>query len=152
MPDVSPAGLTAIKAREGLRLRPYIDAVGVRTVGYGHARWTGGDITEAQAEQLLRDDLHPCLGCIAARIHAPLTQPQIDALASFLFNVGVGGLIGTRVEAELNAGNYQMAGDAMLEWCHGVVDGVKVVLPVLLARRQAERAMFLSELPEQAPA
>jgi lysozyme len=146
---ISPAGLARIKVFEGLRLTPYIDAVGVRTVGYGHARWTGGDITLDQAEALLVDDLRPCLGCIAARVRVPLTQPQIDALASFLFNVGLGGLIGSRVETELNAGSYGMAGDAMLEWCHGVVNGVRVVLPALLARRQAERAMFLSELPTE---
>ena len=146
---MSPAGLAALKGYEALRLTPYVDAVGIRTVGWGHARWTGGDITEAQAEALLSSDLRPCLACIAQRISEAITQPMIDALASFLFNVGVGGLIGTTVEQEVNAGNYAMAADALLEWCHGLVNGEKVVLPGLLARRQAERAMFLSELPEE---
>ena len=70
----------------------------------------------------------------------------------FLFNVGVGGLIGTHVEEYINAGNYGMAGDALLEWTHGMVNGQRVELPVLVARREAERLMLLSQLPPEAAA
>lgn len=147
--NISPAGLAFIKAQEVLRLTPYIDAVGIRTVGYGHSRWTGGDITSDQAEQLLQADLRPCLACVAARVNVPLSQPQIDALASLVFNVGPGCLLGTELAEDLNAGNYEEAGDHFLDFCHGIVAGQKVVLPVLEARRKAEREMFLSELPPE---
>jgi lysozyme len=147
--NLSPAGLAFIKAQEGLRLDPYQDQVGIWTVGYGHARWTGGAITLEQAEALLMDDLRPCLACVAQRVNVPITQPQIDALTSLVFNCGPGALIGTQLVEDLNAGNYGEAADHFLDFVHGIVAGQKVVLPVLEARRTAERAMFLSELPQE---
>ena len=60
MHSISEAGVDLIKQFEGLRLTAYQDSVGVWTVGYGS---TGEHvepymkITEAQAEQLLKDDL-----------------------------------------------------------------------------------------------
>ena len=147
--NISDRGLSFIRAQEGLRLTPYIDAVGVRTIGYGHSRWTGGDITEDQAEALLLADLRPCLACISQRVTVPVTQPMVDALCSLIFNCGPGALVNSDLGRNLNAGNYQEAGDGFLDWCHGMVDGVKVVLPVLEARRAAERTMFLSELPPE---
>jgi lysozyme len=149
MASISDKGLAFIRAQEGLRLSPYLDQVGIRTIGYGHARWTGGDITEAQAEALLQDDLRPCLACIDQRVMVPITQPMVDALCSLIFNCGPGALVNSDLGRNLNAGNYQEAGDGFLDWCHGIVNGEKVVLPVLLARRQAERVMFLSELPPE---
>lgn len=150
--NISIQGIEFIKQQEGLRLTPYLDQVGISTIGYGHARWTGGDITLAQAEAMLLDDLRPCVACVASRVNVPITQPQIDALTSLVFNCGPGVLIGSHLEQDLNSGNYQEAGDRFLEWVHGIVNGVKVVLPVLEARRKLERAMFLSELPPQANA
>jgi lysozyme len=147
--NLSPAGLEFIKEQEGLRLTPYFDQVGIATIGWGHARWTGGDITLEQAEALLADDLRPCLACVSQRVNVPITQPQIGALTSLVFNCGPGPLLSSQLITDLNAGNYQEAGDHFLDWVHGYVNGVKVVLPVLEQRRAAERAMFLSELPPE---
>lgn len=141
--NISPVGVAFIKGEEGLRLEPYADAVGVRTVGYGHARWSGGAITEDQADALLQADLRPCEACVNSRITVPLSQGQFDALVSLVFNCGPGALIGTRLATELNRQNYGAAADELLNWCHGMVGGQRVVLPGLLARRQRERAMFL---------
>ena len=145
----SPDGLARLRAFEGLRLIPYIDAVGIRSVGYGHSRWTGGTITDDQAEALLVADLRPCEASVNQRVNVPITQPQFDALVSLVFNVGPGAIIGTELIEDLNAGNYGEAADHILDFCHGIVNGVKVVLPVLEARRTAERAMFLSQLPDE---
>ncbi len=147
--NISDKGLAFIRAQEGLRLVPYQDQVGIWTVGYGHARWTGGPITQEQAESMLQDDLRPCLACIAQRVTVPITQPMVDALCSLIFNCGPGALVNSDLGRNLNAGNYQEAGDGFLDWCHGIVNGVKVVLPVLEARRAAERTMFLSQLPDE---
>lgn len=144
--NVSPDGVAFIKAQEGLRLEPYTDAVGILTIGYGHARWTGGSITQEQADSLLATDLRPCEACVNARVLVPLTQGQFDALVSMVFNCGPGCLIGTHLADALNAGQYDLAATLMLEWCHGIVNGQKVVLPGLLARRQRERAMFLRDV------
>jgi lysozyme len=143
VPDISPAGLAFIRAQEGLRLTPYLDQVGIRTVGYGHARWTGGDITLEQAEALLLEDLRPCEACINSWVDVELTQGAFDALCSFSFNVGTGALINSTLLKLLNGGDYQGAADQFLEWCHGTVNGVRTVLPALLARRTEERRMFL---------
>src|SRR5690554_6464009 len=58
--QTSAEGVRLIKHYEGLRLEAYRDPVGVLTVGYGHTGpnvFLGMVITEAQAEQLLRERL-----------------------------------------------------------------------------------------------
>ncbi|WP_137887191.1 lysozyme [Pseudomonas sp. 2FE] len=59
--NTSDAGLALIQDFEGLRQTAYRDSVGVLTIGWGH---TGPDVVQgmtidrAEAERLLRDDLH----------------------------------------------------------------------------------------------
>ena len=114
MYTISEKGLQFIRAQEGLRLTPYIDQVGVRTVGFGHARWTGGPITLEQADALLMADLRPCLACINSRVTVPLTQGQVDAPCSLLFNCGLGALAGSTLGVVLNTGAYEEAAAASL--------------------------------------
>ena len=58
---ISEEGKQLIRDFEGLRLSAYRDAVGVRTIGYGHTRGVrpGQTITRAEAEKLLSADLEP---------------------------------------------------------------------------------------------
>lgn len=87
---VSEKGLELIKSSEGLRLKAYLCSAGVWTIGYGHTKGVkrGMVISEAQAEDLLRDDLRDVESVLNRIPVNSLLQQQFDALASFVFNFG----------------------------------------------------------------
>jgi lysozyme len=139
----SPRGRALIEKFEGLRLTAYQDMVGVWTIGYGH---TGPDvkagltITQQQAEQLLINDLARFNNGVNALVTVKINQNQFDALISFSYNLGLGSLQQSTLLRLLNAGNFQAAADQFPRWDRA---GGKEVAG-LLARRNAERALFLT--------
>lgn len=76
---------------EGYSSRPYLDAVGVLTVCYGH---TGNiqrrEYSRDECERLLHSDLGTAWQIVERCIDAPMTDYQAAALTSFAFNVGPG--------------------------------------------------------------
>ena len=139
----SPRGRALIEKFEGLRLTAYQDMVGVWTIGYGH---TGPDvkagltITQQQAEQLLINDPARFTHGVTALVTVKINQKQFDALVSFAYNLGLGSLQQSTLLRLLNAGNFQAAADQFPRWDRA---GGKEVAG-LLARRNAERALFLT--------
>lgn len=133
-----------IKSFEGLELYPYLDIVGVATVGYGHTGagvdMTGGAITEERANYLLQSDLGWAERAVQRNIHVHLTQNEFDALVSFTFNLGGGALQRSTLRSMLNRGDYIGASDEFPKWRRA---GGRVVRG-LVRRRAAERALFLS--------
>ena len=140
--QISQAGIDLIKSFEGCELVAYQDAGGVWTIGFGHTEgvYEGMTITMAEAEQFLTDDLVQYAQYVSNVVTVPLTQDQFDALVSFTYNLGPGTLHRSDLLSFLNAGQYQRAADAFLEYDHA--DGV--VVPGLARRREAERNLFLS--------
>lgn len=86
----SKKGIDFIKSHEGLRLASYVDSAGVWTIGYGHTGGVkmGDVITKEQAEKFLIKDLEMAEDEINM-YHLNLNQNQFDALASFIYNVGI---------------------------------------------------------------
>ena len=82
-----------IKSFEGCRLRAYQDAAGIWTIGYGHTRDVrrGDQITQFTAEEYLRMDIAEVVAQIET-LGLELSLPQLDALVSFVFNLGIGRL------------------------------------------------------------
>ena len=74
-------------------------------IGYGHARSArpGAVINEAEAELLLQYDLMPIVALLNERVRLPLNQHQFDALASFIFSIGLERFQGSDVQAKLDA-------------------------------------------------
>lgn len=72
-------------------------------------------------------------------------QGAFDALVSFAFNAGLGNLQNSTIRAKANRGDWQGAADAFMAW----VKGGGKVLPGLVKRREAEKALFLSTMGEQ---
>lgn len=144
----SDKGLDLIKVSEGLETESYPDP-GNRvtgepwTIGYGHTRGVrrGDTCTEAQATEWLRADLLAAEGAVRHLVDVPLTQMQFDALASFVFNVGPAAFGNSTLLRLLNAGDAVGAAEQFKRWTRGA-DGV---LPGLVARRAAERDLFLSQ-------
>ncbi|MBM3603942.1 MAG: hypothetical protein FJX25_04105 [Alphaproteobacteria bacterium] len=142
---ISNDGLMIVKHFEGLRLKAYVDPVGVWTIGYGHtgvAAYSGHVITEQDAEVLLREDMHESENSVSNQIDVDLKQHHFDALVSFTFNVGRGALVTSTLRKKLNNGDFDGAAEEFLRWNKGTVKGQKVVLPGLTRRRHSERLMF----------
>lgn len=149
--EVSSKGVNFIKQFEGYVGHVYHDSVGVPTVGYGHTENVPGNgkwlptqkraffLTEPEAAQLLRNDLNDHYAPYVRTLRLKFTQNEFDALTSFVYNVGPGGLSGT-IGRDLKAGEYRAAANALLSWDHA---GGRVLLG-LQRRREAERRLFLS--------
>lgn len=136
----SPAGIALIKSFEGLRLEAYQDQVGVWTIGYGSTRGVkaGDKITEGEAVARLVDDLQGAEAGVRRLVTATLTQPQFDALVSFVFNLGAPSLASSQLLRLLNSGKASLAADEFPRWVHAggvVVEGLR-------RRRRAEQALF----------
>jgi len=141
----SEAGVSLIKEFEGFPFggRPYQDMVRVWTIGYGHTEGVGPHsprLTIEQASDLLLDDLNRKYAPHVAQLGVELEQNQFDALVSFVYNCGPGAIGDTRVGRSLRARQYDAAADALLAWNKAG----RQVVPGLVRRRQAERALFLS--------
>lgn len=140
---VSPAGVALIASFEGCRLDAYRDAVGVLTIGYGHTENVRpGDTlpSMAAARALLLKDLNEKYAPAVLRLGLPLNQNQIDALVSFVYNLGPGILEPSHtLGAALHDHRWHDAADAILLYDKA---GGRT-LAGLTRRRQAERALFL---------
>ncbi len=142
---VGKPGVTLIKEFEGFPQggRPYRDMVGVWTIGYGHTQGVGPNsprLTEAQASELLRNDLDRQYGPAVDAIGVTLRQNQFDALVSFVFNCGPGAVSAKMsVGRALRARDWDSAADALMLWNRA---GGRPVAG-LTRRRRAERALFL---------
>lgn len=79
-----------LKEFEGLRLEAYRDAGGKPTIGYGHTKKVrmGDKISPYWAEELLREDIEHATAAVE-RLGVAHTQGQLDALVSFVFNLGI---------------------------------------------------------------
>lgn len=140
----SPKGVALIKSAEGLRLKAYPDpgTGGLPwTIGYGSTSGVTRNmvITKTQAEQMLAADLVRFESAIERLARVPLNQSQFDALVSFTYNVGEGNFTKSTLLRKLNAGDTSGAAEQFSRWVHA---GGKV-LPGLVKRRAAERALFL---------
>ena len=142
MMQISKAGLDLIKQFEGLYLKAYRCPAGVPTIGYGHTAGVamGQTITQQQADDYLRRDVRQFERAVARLVSVPLTQGQFDALVSFAFNLGEGALAQSTLLRLLNAGDYAGAAAQFDRWNKA---GGRV-LPGLVRRRAAERALFES--------
>jgi lysozyme len=88
----SQEGINLIKQHESLKLNPYLCPAKKWTIGYGHVILPHEkfiEITEAQAEELLKQDLVIAENCINSSLKAPITQNEFDALVSLSFNIGI---------------------------------------------------------------
>ena len=109
------------------------------TIGYGH---TGSDvllgmeITEEEAELILKEDLGKFEASVKTLISVSLTQHEFDAIVSFTFNVGGGALEQSTFRRRINSGENKakVFQEEFPKW----VNGVNGPLPGLVRRREAE--------------
>jgi lysozyme len=141
--SVSPAGIDAIKQREGFTATPKADGAR-QEIGYGHDILPGDNIPspidEAAATQLLENDLARVVMVINESVSVPLNQNQFDALASFVYNIGPNAFRSSTLLKLLNQGDYAGAAAQFGRWN---MSGGRMN-PGLVARRRSEAAQFTS--------
>jgi lysozyme len=129
-----------IKCFEGFRHKAYYCPGMKLTVGYGTTRGVkpGTTVTHEQAVELLKRDVLVFSEVVNRLIKVPLNQNQFDALVSFVYNIGEGNFQKSTLLRLLNARKYEEASAQFVRW--RFVKGL--VMPGLVRRRDAERALF----------
>jgi lysozyme len=166
------AGIELMHRYEGCRNKPYLCPAHIWTIGYGHVLYqeqirlpmvrppgkTKADIpmirsefplkpednrvwTKEEISQLFRTDVRDFeRGVLRLVPGAAGAQGRFDALVSFAFNAGLGNLQRSTIRMKANRSDWGGAAEAFMQWTKG---GGKE-LPGLVARRKAEKALFLS--------
>lgn len=156
---ISADGVAMIADFEKYVGTPYLDAVGVWTIGYGNTYYPNGrkvkssdaPITIEEAKKLKMDiinrDFAAAVNIMLEKeiSKGKIKQHQFDALVSLAYNIGISALQGSSVLRNLKAGKVTAAADSFLLWNKGSVRGRRVVLKGLVRRREAERKMFLGK-------
>jgi len=156
---ISARGIQLIKHWEGVRYRPYICSARLHTVGVGHVLYPEQGrlpldqrdayplkaednrvFSGAEVDGILGADLRRFEVGVAKLFPVGLTQGQNDALVSFAFNLGLGGVQRSTLRQKVLRGEVEAAADEFLKFTRG---GGKI-LPGLVKRRNDERALFLS--------
>ena len=142
---INAAGIALLKQFEGLELKPYHDAAGIPTIGYGHvirqheSHLTDG-ITAAEADALLRADLAEAEGAVKRYVNVTLNENQFAALVSLVFNIGGGAFKASTIRRLVNARQYAKAAGEFDRWVYA--GGKKLAG---LARRRRCRTHALRE-------
>lgn len=156
---LSKRGADMMKRYEGFRSAPYIDMVGVATIGYGNTYYpdrrkvqlSDKHLTEPQAAQLAMDIINLDFASGVNKLFADeiasgkLNQNMFDALVSLAYNIGIGALSKSNsVTGNIKKGDYKAAADGFLLWDKGRVNGQLQAIKGLTRRRTEERELFLS--------
>lgn len=133
---VSAAVLVGTVLYEGYSDAPYLDSVGVLTIGPGRTDGVKpGENTTVQRELVLMlKDMEGRKATIARCVTVPLYQHELDAYMSLAYNIGTGAFCGSTLVKKVNAGDYAGACREILRWNRA---GGRV-LAGLTKRRQAE--------------
>jgi lysozyme len=148
-----------IKHHEGVRYKPYRCPARLWTIGVGHVLYPiqgrlpldqrdsyslhpehNRTFSKDEVDGILSADLQRFEAGIAKLFPMVLTQGQNDALVSFAFNLGLGGVQRSTLRQKVLRGEIEEASNEFLKFTRG---GGKV-LPGLVKRRQDERSLFLS--------
>jgi len=140
---------TIIKEFEGEELDAYLDPAGIPTIGYGTTRnpetgkkiKIGDKIGKATALKWLRIDTAKIRESVKKRIKVPINARQLDALTSFVYNVGPTAFAdSTMLKLINNKTDKNIVANEFDRWVYA--KGKK--LPGLVRRRKLEKELFLS--------
>jgi len=164
---MSPEARKMLCHHEGVRKKPYLDAVLLWTTGVGHliapiehqkmtlaqrkqAKAEGRlacpiewmrTLTDDEVDQILQDDLARFERGVARFCPANLTQGRFDAMVSFAFNAGLGALQKSSIRMRHNRGDFEGAADAFMLYRFAAGKEFKG----LVNRRKDERALYLQQ-------
>lgn len=127
----SPHVHRLLELLEAKRYRAYRDSGGVWTNGIGHTLGVvqGQTATEEEVQKWLSQDLMVVDAVIKRYVTRDLSQPVLDALGLFVFNVGGPQFESSTLLKLLNAGQLDEARAQLHRWVHdngAIVDGLRV--------------------------
>lgn len=140
-------GRKFIYQEEGVKLKAYLDQVGIPTIGVGFTFYPGkgkkvkvGDvITQIECDQIFDQIVKLYEEGVNSSIKVVLTQNQFNALTSLCFNIGVHAFSQSTLVRKINAkASIVEIEKWLLVWCNA---GGK---PILLDRRKREVKLFVS--------
>lgn len=134
-------GREIVKHFEDCKLEAYLCPAGVPTIGWGHTKGVklGDKITQDKADSLFEQDYHEAEQQVQEVVTAFLSDQQLGALTSFVFNLGIGQLKVSTLLKKLNQNDYKGAGEEFRKWIYSKGK----ILPGLVKRREMERMVFL---------
>lgn len=143
------SGLSLIGNAEGCRRDPYHCPAGVLTVGIGSTESGGERInpnkryTDKEIAKRWANDIQKAEQCVNRYANGEkLPQGAFEAATSITFNVGCGAMQKSTLFRYARQGNIKAMCDQFPRWKYA---GGKV-LPGLVKRREAERALCLSSI------
>lgn len=132
-----------IKQFEGLRLEAYLCPAGIWTIGYGHTSGVSPNsfITIQEADEYLHRDV-AAIEMQLNKLNLSLRQCQLDAIVSFVFNVGIGNFKASTLLAKIriNPDDNSII-DEFLRWVYA--NGK--VMRGLQKRRLTEMKLYFSD-------
>ena len=143
---VSETGVRLIAKYEGFRSSPYLDPVGIPTIGYGNTfypdntrvKMTDKPITEERARELLRDIVDGFEREVS-KLMREVNQNQFDAVLSFVYNLGITNFKKSTLLKRIN--NNPSDPDIAYQFSQWNKAGKKVLLG-LTRRRKAEAELY----------
>lgn len=139
--------LELIKSFEGFYSKPYLDPIGIPTIGYGATYYPNKKkvtmkdkpLTEKEASDLLKEMMTNYENDVKRLVKRELNQNQFDALVSFTYNLGSTNLGKSTLLKKVNANPCDKTiKDEFLKWNKA---GGKV-LNGLTRRRNAEAELY----------
>ncbi|MCC6288763.1 MAG: lysozyme [Chitinophagaceae bacterium] len=144
---LSKTGLAFIGKEEGCILKPYLDSVGVPTIGFGNTYYENGvrvklsdpPISKDRALSLFLNILSLYEKTVWSNTRDDINQNQFDALVSLTYNIGVNAFKKSTVLKLVNKNPADIKiTDAFKMWKNA---GGK---PILLNRRIREAKLYFS--------
>lgn len=144
-------GLDLIKEFEGWYPDPYLDPIGLATIGYGFTYYLPGrkkvtlkdkPLTKAQGDPMLKEILANYENDVLRMVKKPLTQNQFDALVSFTYNLGGDNLSKSTLLKKVNKDpNDPTISAEFMKWVNAGGKPFKG----LIRRRKAEADLYFSK-------
>lgn len=147
--NISQNGILFIQGFESFVSCPYLDSVGVPTIGWGTTYYPNlskvtlkdACITQAQATQYLLANLVNYVNGVDSMVTSQINQNQFDALVSFSYNLGVQALRSSTLLKLVNTNpNDTAIGPEINKWCHAG----GMISQGLIKRRAAESKLYFS--------
>ncbi len=148
---VSKEGIELIHKYEQFRNHPYIDVVGVATIGWGNTYYENGravkmtdsPITRKRGDELFKNILSKFEKKVDKLVNVYLDQPQFDALVSLTYNIGEANFKSSTLLKRVNNNSYDPDIKRQFKrWNKGRVNGRLKVLRGLTRRRNEEAYLY----------
>lgn len=149
--EISNKGIAFIGNFEAFIAKPYLDAVKVPTIGYGTTVYPSGKKVTMNDSQITIEQAlaykkwhidHNIIPYIKNLSY--LSQTQLDAIISLIYNIGIGNFNSSRLSEYLSKRilDCPTITKGFLGWTKGRINGVLKELKGLVTRRNKEAKLF----------